>query len=175
MKVCRCYNLYPGQYESRGLQVEFRRVLEDGSMSVVNEVAVNAESTDTFQVVCRINHIGDLWKFSLISVVRLQGNTYMELAQMQNVDDTATDTYRKPVLGSGVLGWTAVGEYTTNVRNSYVGVARQMSTISCNDAVTYRCDVTYTTPATPAPGFQSQNGANNKTLPVQGTCSSFFT
>jgi len=148
MKVCRCYNLYPGQYESRGLQVEFRRVLEDGSMSVVNDVPVNAESTDTFQVVCRINNIGDLGKFSIISVFRLQGNTYMKLAQMQNILDIATDTYRKPVLGSGVAGWTAVGEYAiANHRDSYVGVARPMSAMSCNDAVTYRCEVAYTAPS----------------------------
>jgi len=168
MKVCRCYNLYPGQNESRGLQIEFRRVLEDGSMSVVNDVAVNAESTDVFQVVCTINNIGDLGKFSIISVVRLQGNTYMELAQMQNVDPS-TDTFRKPLLSTGVSGWTAVGEYTYNPRDSFVGVARQMSAMSCNDAVTYRCEVAYTTPATPAPGFQSQNGVINKTLTVQGS------
>jgi len=163
MKVCRCYFLYPGQDESRGLQIEFRRVLEDGSSAVVNEVAVNAESTDVFQVVCRINNIGDLGKFSIISVFRLQGNTYMKLAQMQNVDETSTDTYRKPVLSPGVSGWTAVGEYTNNPRDSYVGVARQMSAISCNDAVTYRCEVTYTTP-----DFATLTGVINRTLSVQG-------
>jgi len=140
-------------------------------MQPVNEVAVNAESTDAFQVVCRINNIGDLGKFTTIKVVRVQGHSYQTLVQMQNIDVAATDKYRKPVLGSGVLGWTAVGEYSTaNPRDSYVGVARQMSVMSCNDAVTYRCEVAYTTPS---PDFLPQNGVINKTLFVQGN--SFFT
>ena len=150
---------------SHGLQVEFRRVTENGGSAVVNDVDVNADSTDTFQVVCRINNIGDLFKFTTIRVFRVQSNANTTLAQMQNIDETATDTYRKPVLGNGVSGWTAVGEYTTNVRDSYVGVAKQMSAMSCNDAVIYRCEVPYTTPG---PAFASQTGVKDKTLSVQG-------
>ena len=134
-------------------------------MSVINDVPVNAESTDTFQVVCRINNIGDLWKFSNFKVQRLYETYYQQLAQIQNIDETATDTYRKPVLSPGVSGWTAVGEYTTNPRDSYVGVARQLSFMSCNDAVTYRCEVAYTAPS---PAFQPQTGVINKALSVQG-------
>jgi len=141
-------------------------------MSVVNDVAVNAESTDNFQVVCRINNIWDLGKFTTITVLRHTGTGYQILAQMQNVDETATDTYRNPVLGSGVSGLTAVGEYAiANPRYSYVGVARQMSAMSCNDALTYRCEVVYTTPG---PAFTVQTGVKNKTLFVQGSIYLYF-
>ena len=140
-------------------------MLENGEMSVVTEVEVNADSTDTFQVVCRVNNIGDLGRFTIIKVLREQGNELKPLAQMQNIDDTATDTYRKPVLSPGVTGWTPVGEYTANVRDSSVGVARQMSVMSCTDAVTYQCEVAYTTPG---PAFLPQNGVKNKTLSVKG-------
>ena len=136
-------------------------------MSVVNDVEGNAESEETFQVVCRINNIEDFGWLTMITVLRHSGTVHQTLARMQNVDDTATDSYRKPVLSNGVSGWTAVGEYATdNPRDSYVGVARQMSAISCNDAVTYRCEVAY---ATPSPSFLSQNGVINKTLSVQGS------
>lgn len=156
--------------ESRGLQIEFRRVIEDGSSSPVNDVAVNADSTEFFQVVCRINNIGDFGKLTTISVSRWQGSSFQTLALMQNVDDTETDSYRKPFLSQGGSGWTAVGEYASNSRDSYVGVARQLSSVSCNEAISYRCDVAYTAPA---PGFQAQNGAINKTLSVRGN-SVFF-
>jgi len=137
-------------------------------MSVVNDIEVNADNKETFQVICRINNIGDLGKFTTISGFRLQGNSYQTLVQMQNVDNTSQHTYRKPVLGTSVSGWRAVGEYDTgnaNARDSYVGVARQVSDMSCNDVVAYRCEVAYTTPS---PNFDSHTGIIAKVLNVSG-------
>ena len=152
--------------DSRGLQIEFRRVPENGGMSVVNDVEVNADSTDKFQVVCRINNLQEFFKFNTIKLFKSQ--TSQVLAQMQNIDTNAQDTFQKPVLGPGVTGWTPVGEYdknNVNARDSYVGVERSLSGLSCSDAVTYRCEASY---SGPSPDFSTYNVGINKTLSVQG-------
>jgi len=157
-----------GQDENRGLQIEFQKINRDGRIQVINDIEVNAESGDTFRVVCKLNTTEDLLKFNTIKVLlrKLENDTLQTLAQMQNVDNTAPDTYRIPVLGEGVSGWQAVGEYdtnTTNGRNSYVGVDRPVSVISCNDSATYACEIVYIDP-----GFNVKNKIIHKQLSIQG-------
>ncbi|XP_052806491.1 uncharacterized protein LOC128235729 [Mya arenaria] len=154
-----------------GLQIDFQRILEAGGSQTIEQIQVDNSSTDTIQVMCKVNNVDQLFK---INNLRLQYKTsanapdFTDLAFLQNVDDTNGDTYQKPVLASGAdSSWTVEGRFDTtssNGRESTLGVSRLVSSITCSNAVEYRCDLSYTMPG---PEYSSETGIISNELDVQ--------
>ncbi|XP_052803653.1 uncharacterized protein LOC128233838 isoform X2 [Mya arenaria] len=154
--------------QDSGLQIEFQRVLDAGTQSIT-QIHVDSSRTDTFQVMCKVNNVNQLDTIiDLIVQYKPSANSdYTDLAVMQNFKGTDTDTYQKPVLASGSLGWEAVGSFDTinsNGRDTTLGVSRPVSTVTCSNAVEYRCQLTYTKPG---PSYRPGTGEISKELDVQ--------
>ncbi|WAR06021.1 hypothetical protein MAR_021390, partial [Mya arenaria] len=154
--------------QDNGLHIDFQRIVEDGGSANIEQIQVDSSSTDTFQIMCRVNNVKELFK---INTLRLQftsnGQDYTELARLQNTDAANVDTYQKPVLASGAgSSWTVEGSFGTNIngREGTLGVSRPVSSITCSNAVEYRCQLTYTKPG---PGYLSDTGIISKMLDVQ--------
>ncbi|XP_052807065.1 uncharacterized protein LOC128236224 isoform X2 [Mya arenaria] len=153
--------------QDNGLHIDFQRIVEDGGSANIEQIQVDSSSTDTFQIMCRVNNVNELFK---INTLRLQftsnGQDYTELARLQNTDAANVDT-QKPVLASGAgSSWTVEGSFGTNIngREGTLGVSRPVSSITCSNAVEYRCQLTYTKPG---PGYISDTGIISKVLDVQ--------
>ncbi|WAR05511.1 hypothetical protein MAR_020880 [Mya arenaria] len=120
---------------------------------------------------CRVNNVNQLFKIATLKVqykTSANAQDFTDLALLQNIDDTNVDTHQKPVLASGAgSGWTAEGSFDTtngNGRDSTLGVSRPVSSITCSNAVEYRCYISYTKPG---PDYISAVGIISKELDVQ--------
>ncbi|WAR05901.1 hypothetical protein MAR_021270, partial [Mya arenaria] len=153
-----------------GLQIDFHRILQPGLSQTISQIQVDSSSTDTFQVMCRVNNVNDLFKISTLSVqfkANANAQVYTDLARLQNIDATDTVTYQKPVLASGAGSiWTVGGSFGSNSygKDSTLGVSRAVSSITCSNTVEYRCHLLY---SMPAPGYNYASGIISKELDVK--------
>ncbi|XP_052806758.1 uncharacterized protein LOC128236012 isoform X2 [Mya arenaria] len=157
--------------QDNGPQIDFQRILEAGGSQAIDKIQVDSSSTDTFQVMCRVNNVNQLFKITTLKVqykTSANAQDFTDLALLQNVDGINVDTYRTPVLASGAgSGWTVEGSFDTtssNGRDSTLGVSRPVSSITCSNAVEYRCNLSYTMPG---PDYNSATGMKSKELDVQ--------
>ncbi|WAR05750.1 hypothetical protein MAR_021119 [Mya arenaria] len=167
--VLCCGMLIYGQ--DNGLQIDFQRILEAGGSQSIDHIQVDSSSTDTFQVMCRVNSVNQLFRINTLRTqYKTSANTpdFTDLTILQNVDNANADTYQKPVLASGAgSGWTVEGSFDTtnsNGRDSTLGVSRPVSSIACSNAVEYRCHLTYTKPG---PDYNTATGMKLKELDVK--------
>ncbi|WAR05874.1 hypothetical protein MAR_021243, partial [Mya arenaria] len=161
-------------YQARpdnGLQIEFQRILEAGGSQTIEHIKVDSSSTDKFQVMCRVNNVNQLFKITTLKVqykTSANAQDYTDLAILQNIDTNNADTYRKPLLASGAgSSWTVEGSFdstSSNGRDSTLGVSRPVSSMTCSNAVEYRCDLSYTMLG---PAYNTANGMKSKELDVQ--------
>ncbi|XP_052806063.1 uncharacterized protein LOC128235290 [Mya arenaria] len=157
--------------DDNGLQIEFQSKIGDGESANIKQIQVDSSSTDRFQVVCMVNKVNELFKIGSLRIqyqASANAQDFTDLAVLQNVDDKNADTYQKPVLASGAgSGWIVEGSFdstSSNGRDSTLGVSRLVSSITCSNAVEYRCHLVY---IKPAPGFNSGTGIISKELDVQ--------
>ncbi|XP_052806585.1 uncharacterized protein LOC128235832 [Mya arenaria] len=120
---------------------------------------------------CRVNNVNQLFRINTLRVqykASENAQVLTDLAILQNVDAAKPDTYQKPVLASGAgSSWTVVGSFDTtnsNGRDSTLGVSRPVSSITCSNAVEYRCHISYTKPG---PDYSTETGIISKELDVQ--------
>ncbi|WAR05933.1 hypothetical protein MAR_021331, partial [Mya arenaria] len=157
--------------QDNGMQIYFQRIVEGVGTQPIDQIQVDSSSPDRFQVMCTVNNVNQLFKIGTLRVqykASKNAQEFTDLAFLQNVDANNEDTYQKPVLAFGTgSGWTVEGSFdstNSNGRDSTLGVSRLVSSITCSNAVEYRCYISFTRPA---PDYFTDTGIISKELDVQ--------
>ncbi|KAH3797187.1 hypothetical protein DPMN_150763, partial [Dreissena polymorpha] len=128
-----------------GLAIDFLIQTAANSTSQVSEVSADSTSTDRLKINCRLASINNIAKFETLRLSRITKNGLLQnLTKMHNLQSSSPG-YQTPILESGVMSGIQVhGSFDTqHPTNQTLGISLPISSLTCNDEVTYKCTLVY--------------------------------